>query len=219
MAAPLSIAVFSDVICPWCFLGKRRLERALDDLGLRGTTTIQWLPFELNPAMPAEGMTRADYRVQKFGAERAATLDAEMTERGRAEGIGFAFDRIGRTPNTRKAHILIAHAARHGIGGAAAEALFRGYFEQALDIGNDEVLLGIAAGIGLDRAGTRAAFDDSALDAAVADLAEEGRRLGVEGVPFFILNEAFAVSGAQPSEAWIEALRGILDQPAEVHAS
>jgi len=102
MPEPLSIAIFSDVICPWCFLGKRRLERALDDLGLASAAAIRWLPFELNPDMSPEGMERAVYRTRKFGPERAAALDQDMTQRGLAEGVRFAFDRMGRTPNTRK---------------------------------------------------------------------------------------------------------------------
>src|SRR5215207_5533240 len=114
MSESLSVAVFSDVICPWCFVGKRRLERALDQCGLAGTAAIRWLPFELNPDMPAGGMERAAYRARKFGAERAAALDRDMTALGLKEGIRFAFDRMERTPNTRPAHCLIAHASREG---------------------------------------------------------------------------------------------------------
>src|SRR3954447_9642483 len=110
----LTISVFSDVICPWCLIGKRRLERALDQLSIRNSTTVEWLPFELNPNMPPEGMERARYRAQKFGADRAATLDAHLRELGAAEGISFMFDCIQRTPNTRCAHMLIACAGRQG---------------------------------------------------------------------------------------------------------
>ncbi|MDQ4136246.1 MAG: DsbA family protein [Pseudomonadota bacterium] len=102
MPEPLSLAVFSDVICPWCFVGKRRLERALAEAGLAGTAAIRWLPFELNPDMPPDGMERAVYRARKFGADRAAALDRDMTALGRQEGIRFAFDRMQRTPNTRR---------------------------------------------------------------------------------------------------------------------
>jgi predicted DsbA family dithiol-disulfide isomerase len=207
MPATPSIAVFSDVICPWCFLGKRRLERALDQLGIRDGAAIRWLPFELNPGMPPEGMERALYRARKFGPDKAARLDQEMTARGLEEGIRFAFERIERTPNTRKAHMLIAHASGAGAGDAAAEALFGAYFERGLDIGREDVLADLAADIGLDRDAALAALHDATLLASVTATENEAARLDVSGVPFFILDGARAVSGAQPTPAWVEILR------------
>jgi predicted DsbA family dithiol-disulfide isomerase len=205
MPATPSIAVFSDVICPWCFLGKRRLERALEQLGIGAA--IRWLPFELNPRMPPEGMERPLYRARKFGPDRARQLDREMTARGLEEGISFAFERIRRTPNTRKAHILIAHATSLGAGGAAAEALFRAYFERALDVGCADILADLGGEIGLDRDAARAALDDAALLTSVIAAEEEAARLDVSGVPFFIVDGAWAVSGAQPAAAWVDLLR------------
>ena len=221
MPEPLSISIFSDVICPWCFVGKRRLERALPKLGLGlgATAAIRWLPFELNPDMPPDGMARADYRARKFGPERATSLDRDMIDLGLREGIRFAFDRIERTPNTRRAHLLIAYASRRGLGQEAAEALFTSYFEEALDIGNGEVLADIGKKIGLDRADAAAAIDDPDLRASVVDLEEEAGRLGISGVPFFIINEAWALSGAQPTETWLEILQRIPNSPAEAPAS
>jgi predicted DsbA family dithiol-disulfide isomerase len=218
MPEPLSISVFSDVICPWCFVGKRRLERALDALGQRGTAVIRWLPFELNPDMPAEGMARSVYRARKFGPERAAALDRDMADLGLGEGIRFAFDRMERTPNTRRAHLLIAHASRRGLGAAAAEALFTAYFEEALDIGSDPVLAGLADRLGLDPAAAVAALNDADLHASVVDLEQEAGRLGIAGVPFFIINDAWALSGAQPTETWLDALRQIPSSVSEVPA-
>jgi predicted DsbA family dithiol-disulfide isomerase len=218
MPEPLSISVFSDVICPWCFVGKRRLERALDALGQRGTAVIRWLPFELNPDMPAEGMARSVYRARKFGPERAAALDRDMADLGLGEGIQFAFDRMERTPNTRRAHLLIAHASRRGLGAAAVEALFTAYFEEALDIGSDPVLAGLADRFGLDPAAAVAALNDADLHASVVDLEQEAGRLGIAGVPFFIINDAWALSGAQPTEMWLEALLQIPNSVSEVPA-
>ena len=218
MTESLTIAVFSDVICPWCFVGKRRLERALDQLGLGETAVIRWLPFELNPQMPPGGMERAAYRAQKFGPERALALDREMTEHGQQEGIRFAFDRIERTPNTRPAHILIAYASRRGRGAAAAEALFRAYFEEARDIGDKQVLADVAAAIGLDREASLEALANETLRASIVELEEEAGRLGIAGVPFFILNEAWSVSGAQTTGVWMEVLRRIPNAGSEVHA-
>jgi len=217
MSGTLSIDVFSDVICPWCFVGKRRLERALDETGLALTTAIRWLPFELNPGMPPEGMERALYRARKFGPDRAAALDRDMTALGRQEGIGFAFDRMQRTPNTRAAHCLLAHAARSGRAGAAVEALFTAYFEQAIDIGDEARLVEIGAGLGLDAAEVRAAVRDEALHEGVAGHEQDAGRLGIGGVPFFIVDGRWSVSGAQPVEVWREVLHRAHGSPAAVH--
>jgi len=215
MPEPLSLAVFSDVICPWCFLGKRRLERALGQFG--ATADICWLPFELNPDMPPDGMERAAYRARKFGPDRAAALDREMTALGQQEGIRFAFERMERTPNTRWAHLLIAYASQRGFGGAAAEALFKAYFEDARDIGSEQVLLDVGVAIGLDREAISMALRDENLSASVADLENEAGRLGIGGVPFVILNNAWAVSGAQTTEAWLEIMQRVHGAPAKAH--
>ena len=209
----MEIAVFSDVICPWCYIGKRRLERAFDALGLNGQVAVEWLPFELNPDMPPEGMARADYRARKFGAERAAALDANIEAIGAEEGIRFAFDRQSRTPNTRAAHMLIAHASGQGRGGAVVDALFRAYFEEGRDIGDEAVLLEIAEGAGLDRGTAQAALRDDGLRRMVVQAEGRAGELGISGVPFFIVERAYAVSGAQPAEAWIDALNRIAARP------
>ena len=204
---PLTISVFSDVICPWCYLGKRRLEHALDQLGLHEITKVEWLPFELNPDMPAEGIKRSVYRARKFGAERSAELDAQMTELGREVGISFAFDRMRRTPNTRKAHVLIAAARQQGGGGALMEALFRAYFEEGRDIGDEAVLLDVADGAGLDRQPALAALNSDELRALIMSVEAQAAEMQISGVPFFIVDQQWAVSGAQSAEQWVKALR------------
>jgi predicted DsbA family dithiol-disulfide isomerase len=216
MSASLKIAVYSDVICPWCFVGKRRLERALREVGTEASVT--WLPFELNPDMPPEGVERATYRARKFGAERSAELDANMTKLGGEEGIAFAFDRMARTPNTRKAHALIAHASRVGRADAVVEALFRAYFEEALDIGSEAVLADVAERHGIARADALAAVADPKLRDEVVAREGEAARLGVSGVPFFIVEDQWAISGAQPSDTWVDALRQIASQGQEAPA-
>lgn len=203
----LKLAIYSDVICPWCLVGKRRLERALDEVGLRDDAAIAWLPFELNPDMPADGRDRAGYRAAKFGAARSAELDAEMTARGREEGITFAFERQPRTPNTRRAHMLIAHASERGRADPVVEALFRAYFEDGRDIGDPATLVEIAAAAGLDRADAEGAVGDDRLRHEVERLEGRGAELGITGVPFFIVDQRWAVSGAQPSGTWVAALR------------
>ena len=214
----LAISVFSDVICPWCHVGKRRLERALAEMSLAETTTIAWLPFELNPDMPEDGMPRADYRARKFGQTRARDLDAEMTQRGLDEGIAFAFDRIDRTPSTRRAHRLLAWAARRGSNHALKGALLKAYFEDAQDIGRADILTDIASRHGIAPEDAAAALADPDIDREVDGLEREAARMGVSGVPFFIVDRSWVISGAQPTEAWIQALRERIGRPGEVAA-
>jgi predicted DsbA family dithiol-disulfide isomerase len=210
----LSISVVSDVICPWCYLGKRRLERALDGLGLRSETPVTWLPFELNPDMPVEGMARQAYRAAKFGTERSAALDQQMTALGLEEGIEFAFERQTRTPNTRRAHALIAAATETGLGDAVVTALFRGYFEEGLDLGDPRVLADLASGAGMERTAALHAIDDEERHRDVRAFEAEASRLGITGVPFFVVNEAYAISGAQPAEVLMQAFSKITAIPA-----
>jgi predicted DsbA family dithiol-disulfide isomerase len=211
MSAPLAITVYSDVICPWCYVGKRRLETALS---APAEVQLTWLPFELNPDMPAEGIARAEYRRRKFGAERAAELDRSMTETGRELGIDFAFDRMQRTPSTRMAHRLIWEAGRQGRQNEIVNRLFRAYFEEALDIGETAVLQRLAAETGLDAAGVTRALDGAESLDAVVELEEQGRSMGIQGVPFFVLLGKYGVSGAQPPEYWREALPKIAAEAA-----
>ncbi|SFU53410.1 Predicted dithiol-disulfide isomerase, DsbA family [Methylobacterium sp. 174MFSha1.1] len=204
---PLTISLFSDVICPWCFIGKRRLERALDQLGLRESTAIEWLPFELNPTMPPDGMERAIYRARKFGAERSAQLDAQMAEIGRQEGIDFAFERMTRTPSTRRAHMLIAAAAQHGRADPVVDALFRAYFEEGRDVGDFDVLREIGVAAGLKRDVVDDALGNEQLQQLVEAVERQAAEMQVAGVPFFIIDRKWAVSGAQPAEQWVAALK------------
>lgn len=205
MAAPLAITIYSDVICPWCYVGKRRFEAALGSPGVPEKVSFDWRPFQLNPDMPPEGIERRVYRARKFGEARSAELDRNMSETGREVGIEFAFDRMQRTPNTRLAHCLIWEAGRQGRQDAVVNSLFRAYFEDGLDIGSRDVLTKLAAGAGLEPASVERALSGADLD-AVADLEHKGRSLGIQGVPHFILLGKYAVSGAQPPEFWREAL-------------
>ena len=206
MADPLSIMVYSDVICPWCYVGKRRLEAALAGPDMPAEVRFTWRPFELNPDMPAEGIERKVYRARKFGEARSAELDRNMAQTGRELGIEFAFDRMQRTPNTRLAHRLIWEAGRQGHQNAIVERLFHGYFEEGLDIGSLDVLTRLAAEAGLETEGvTRALTGSESLD-AVVDLEQQGYRMGIQGVPFFVLLDKYQVSGAQPPEFWRDAL-------------
>ena len=219
MQQPLSITVYSDVICPWCYVGKRRLEAALAEPGMPAPIHLAWRPFELNPEMPVEGVERKVYRARKFGAARSAELDARMLATGREVGIAFAFEHMERTPNTRLAHRLIWEADRQGRQEAVVDRLFAAYFEQGLDIGCADVLAQIADAAGLEPRGTSQALAGAESLKAVSGLEQEGYAMGIQGVPFFILLGKYAVEGAQPPEFWREALPKIAAEAAHVQAT
>jgi predicted DsbA family dithiol-disulfide isomerase len=202
----LSVDVISDVICPWCFIGKRRLEKALAALDRQHEVRVRWLPFQLNPTMPKEGINRTDYRTTKFGSlERSQELDAKMVAVGETEGIQFAFDRTERTPNTLDAHRLIWLADQQGVQDAVVEALFLAYFTEGKDIGNCRTLIDVVAEAGLDRHQAEGVLNSDEGLEAIREAHEQSRRIGVEGVPFFVINEKITLSGAQPPEAFLEA--------------
>jgi predicted DsbA family dithiol-disulfide isomerase len=163
---------------------------------------VTWLPFQLNPGMPVEGMARADYRRAKFGSlERGHALDSRVAQEGAGEGIKFAFERMQRTPNTTAAHRLIDLAQSQERAGPVVDALFRAYFEEARDIGDAAVLAEIAATCGVER------WPEGADAEHVAQLEEGVRDLGISGVPTFIFNRRSGTSGAYPPEQLAAAMR------------
>ena len=199
----LTVDVISDVICPWCFVGKRRLEKAIRALDGQHEVRVRWHPFQLNPSMPREGIPRKDYRTAKFGSwAKSLALDAQMTEVGASEGIAFALDRIERTPNTVDAHRLIWLAGEEGVQDAVVEALFRAYFCEGQNIGDRETLLDVVAAAGLSRGRAEEVLDGGEGLDAIRVAEEHARQLGVQGVPFFIINGGTALSGAQQPEVF-----------------
>jgi predicted DsbA family dithiol-disulfide isomerase len=203
-AMNLTVEVISDVICPWCFIGKRRLEKAI--AALDGPVKVRWLPFQLNPQMPKEGVSRREYRIRKFGSwERSLELEAGVVAAGQAEGIHFAFDRIERTPNTVDAHRLIWLADRQGVQDGVVEALFRAYFTEGRDIGNRQVLIAVAAEAGLERSQAEVMLESDEGLEAIREAGELARRFRVDGVPFFIINGTITLGGAQQPGAFLDA--------------
>ena len=199
---PILIEIASDVVCPWCYIGKRRLEKALASLEGEIEARIEWLPFQLNPQMPEGGMARADYRRAKFGSlERGRMLDARVAQEGAGEGITFAFDRMQRTPNTVAAHRLIDLAQAQGKANPVVNALFRAYFEEARDIGDAAVLRDIAGLEGVT------GWPEEKNDDTVREKEMRVRELGISGVPTFIFDRKTGVSGAYPPDILAQTIR------------
>jgi predicted DsbA family dithiol-disulfide isomerase len=193
----LNLEVYSDAICPWCYIGKRRFEKAQQLLGERYELRIAWRPFELNPSMPPEGMDRKAYRSAKFGSwAKSQALDAEVAREAASEGLIFAHAKIERTPNTFESHRLVWLAGTLGRQDAVVEAIFRAYFVQGKDIGDESTLVEIAATAGLDRHRVARFLASDEGRAEVREEAGEAQRLGLRGVPLFVLNGKYATSGA-----------------------
>ena len=204
----MQIEIYSDVVCPWCFVGKRRLERALEIAGYGQQAHIAWRPFQLNPTMPKEGMDRRVYLDAKFGgAEARRAIEERVAKAGEVDGIVLAFDRIERTPNTFDAHRLIWFAGQQGCQDEIAEALFHSYFTKGREIGGLTSLAEIASDCGINREDVERFL---ASDRAVQEVrAEEatGHRLGIRGVPYFVPNGGISISGAQPPDIFVSAFQ------------
>ena len=205
----LRIDIVSDAICPWCYIGKRQLERALAMLAAEGLRfSVHWNPFQLNPDMPREGRDRTAYRAWKFGsAERARELDERVAEAAAGVGLRFRTDLMLRTPNTLDAHRLIWLAGREGVQDAAMEAVFAAYFTRGADIGDAEVLADCAAEAGMARAAVAEFLAGEVAAAEMLAADQAAREAEVNGVPSFFLDGYNLYSGAVPAETMAEALR------------
>ena len=204
----LLIDVYSDVVCPWCYIGKRRLERALNQLNGAAQPCITWRPFQLNPTMPKEGLDRTTYLEAKFGSLDAfRQMEEHILAAGAAEHIPFAFEKVARTPNTFMAHRLIWYAEQQGRQDAIVESLFRGYFTERVDISSMPVLGQLADRAGLDAAVIESFLESEEGTTEVKAGEAVGHRLGIRGVPYFVLNGSIAISGAQPSKIFLSALQ------------
>ena len=214
--ALLTIDVVSDVVCPWCYIGKRKLEAALalPQAADLPTAQVRWHPFQLNPDLPMTGIARKQYLEDKFGgAERAAEIYARVRAAGRSAGLELNIDGITQQPNTLAAHTLIAFAQQ---GSAAAgndvkERLLKAYFVENRFIGDADVLASLAREAGLDADAARSFVTDPHQLQAVAQADAQARSMGITGVPFFIFNQKVAVSGAQDPATLLGAMRQALE--------
>jgi predicted DsbA family dithiol-disulfide isomerase len=212
----LSIDIYSDVVCPWCYVGKRRLEGALSRLATI-PTHVTWRPFQLNPTMPKNGMDRSAYLEAKFGSLDAfSRVEEQISAAGASERISFAFNRVRKTPNTFLAHRLIWFARQQGRQNAVVEGLFKGYFEEGADIGTASVLTGIAASAGLD-AGRFLESDQGVADVKAEEAAAHS--LGIRAVPYFVLDNRYGISGAQPAEVLAGSIENVYARRAEARPS
>jgi predicted DsbA family dithiol-disulfide isomerase len=196
------IEIFADFSCPWCFVGRRRLMRALA-MRPRIDAEIVWQPFQLNPELPEHGTRRAEHMRSRLGHDRLQAIEVALADSGLREGIRFAFDRIRRIPNTLACHRLMRWAAGSRQENRLAEILFSAYFESGRDIGDPEILVDCAVRAGLDRSDAQHFLDGGNERLAVLSADERARQGGVAGVPYFVLDRRYAMAGAQEAIAFL----------------
>jgi predicted DsbA family dithiol-disulfide isomerase len=211
----LTIDVYADVVCPWCYIGEHRLQWALVQ---RPDVRVErrWRPFQLQPGMPRGGIPWRDFVRTKFGGEaRARAAFAYVALAGAADGLSFDFERVVSAPNTVDAHRLILLAGARGRQWEMAEALFRAHFAEGRDLNDHDQLAGVAAAVGLDADQVRRYLGGNEGVAEVGESQREAARLGVRGVPFFVFDGRIALSGAQPIELFLEAIDAATAEPVE----
>jgi len=207
MPQTLNLDIVSDVVCPWCYIGKKRMDKALALFG-PDRVTVVWRPFQLDPSIPEGGVDRHTYLKNKFGdGERLKQMLLALEAAGQSENIPFDFASIGRTPNTLNAHRLIRWSLSAGCQDAVVTSLFETYFEQGKDIGDPDVLSAIAGAAGMDSdLVTELLSSDSDRDLVTSEI-DSARNMGVSGVPTFVVNNEFAVSGAQEPDTLLQLLK------------
>ena len=204
----MKIEVVSDVICPWCFLGKRRLDKALT-LVPEISAEVIWRPFFLDPSIPAEGLSREKYMRDKFGNRDLKAMHQPLEDAGAKDGVPYQFDKITRTPNTLDAHRLIRWAKQADKQEAVVEALFLAYWRDGKDVGDHKVLVEVATAAGMDGQEIAILLSKDIDKRAVMEEVEKSYQLGVQGVPTFIIDSKYGVSGAQEAEALAETIRQV----------
>jgi predicted DsbA family dithiol-disulfide isomerase len=215
MTQTMRVDIYSDTVCPWCYLGKRRFELALAGRP-QYEPRINWRPFELNPDLPWEGVDRAGYVASKFGdSAQIEASEAALVRHGSAVGLEFRFDLVKRLPNTRRSHLLIAHAARQGLSSEVVERIMQAYFEEGCNIGEVDELVRLGVEAGLSERETRSAMVLREGQDGVVAAERHAAVLGINGVPTFIFDRQYSVSGAQE----IETFAQVIDQVMELAAA
>lgn len=218
MDEKIPVAIVSDIACPWCFIGKARFEAALEKLGLEDKVAVTWLPYELNPDMPAEGMDRTAYLDQKFGPGKRREIEIRLSEAALESGVTFNWSGVTKSVNTRMAHMLVAAASTVQRGTEMKAALLKAYWQDGRDVGDPDTLVAIATELGFDEQAVRDELANGELRETVIGLEDHARKVGVDGVPFFIIDGKLAVSGAQPPEVWAKVFRQAMQARRDVEA-
>jgi predicted DsbA family dithiol-disulfide isomerase len=214
----MKLDVVSDTVCPWCYIGKKRLDQALAIHGGEGITLV-WRPFQLDASIPPGGVDRKAYLEKKFGAERAKDVGNTIRELGHAVGIDFRFDLIEKSPNTMDSHRLIRWAGTAGCQNEMVDSLFRRYFEQGQDIGSHDVLIDAADEVGMDTDIVRDLLSKDADRDLIAREDAMAREIGIQGVPSFVINSQWVVTGAQEPETLVRMFNKLLAREAEEAAA
>ncbi|HMQ00373.1 MAG TPA: DsbA family oxidoreductase [Cyclobacteriaceae bacterium] len=206
----MQISIVSDVVCPWCYIGKRRLEKAIQALEHEFSFELQYQPFELNPDMPETGTNLKEYLSSKFGgANKYDEISRHVTKVAADEGLVFDFDKQQISPNTKKAHRIIWAAGQIDKQIPVVEAFFKAYFTDGIDLTHTDNLKNIALSAGLTKQEIENALQDDVSLQAVSRIQLHNRNMGINSVPFYIVNGKYAISGAQPTEVFISALKEI----------
>ena len=209
----IKVDIVSDVVCPWCYIGKRRMEKAIEEVAGEINVEIEYHPFELNPDAPKEGRNQKEYLSAKFGSvEKYNELTSYVTKVAAEEGLKFDYSKQSISPNTRDAHRIIMYARNEGKQLAAKEAFMKAYFEDGVDLTRKENLIRIASETGLDQSKVQALLDSNEGLEEVQKEEYVYQQRGVRGVPFFIINNKYGISGAQPYDVFADALRRVVSE-------
>ncbi|MGR3811063.1 DsbA family oxidoreductase [Jiulongibacter sp. NS-SX5] len=209
MKKNVKIDIVSDVVCPWCYVGKKNLEKALEQLE-DVEVEMNFRPFQLDPTIPVEGVDKLEYNASKFGSvERYKELSQRVIEAGDRAGVEFNFDAIQRVPNTLKLHNLLYTAQKEGNGKELKSFLLEAFFERGVDLSSNESILKEMEDYGWEKSKTQEALDSQETAYWVQKEVRYYQELGVSGVPFFIIDQKYALSGAQPPEAFVQAITEI----------
>lgn len=220
MKPVIKIDIVSDVVCPWCYIGKRRIEKAMKALSGEFEFDVNYLPFELNPQMPKEGLIQKEYLSKKFGSEEKYNQIIDRVKGVAAEeGLHFDFIKQKISPNTNDAHRLIWFAKKEGKQFEVKEALMKAYFEEGIDLSKKENLIAVASSAGLDAARAALFLDSEEGVAEVSALQALNHQRGISGVPFYIINNQHGISGAQPSDVFVQVLKEAMGREATSVAS
>lgn len=210
MKSVIKIDIVSDVVCPWCYIGKRRIEHAMKLLENDFNFDVSYLPFELNPHTPSEGFNQREHLIRKFGGEEKYNqIASHVTRVAAEEGLQFHFDKQQISPNTSNLHRVIWFAKKEGKQAEVKEAFMKAYFEQGVDLTSSENIIAVAASAGLDAARVNTLLNSQEGLEEVNHLEQLNYQRGVSGVPFYIVNNQYAISGAQPSDVFVKALKQI----------